>query len=61
MPVMNVGVVGPVNGMNEPELAGSYLRLVVYRGDNDDRQEFMISRGAAEVLAAEIVGTLAKK
>lgn len=51
-PLRNVGVVGPVDGMNERHPAGSYVRLVLTR--HDIREVRMISRGAAEVLAAEI-------
>lgn len=57
------GVVGPVDGTGVTDPAGSYVRLVFTweSANHREREEYVISRRAAEVLAAEIVGTLAKK
>lgn len=60
-PKRDVGVVGPVNGMNERHPKGSYFRLALFRGDNEDHQEFLISTGGAEFLAETISAILAKK
>ncbi len=54
--VRDIGIVGPVNGMNEPDLSGPYLRVVLTK--NDARDEYRISLGAAEVLAGELTGLL---
>ena len=58
MPVDTIGASGPVNGMHEPDRGGAYVKIVaIYR--DGERHVFAISRGAAEVLAAEILGALA--
>jgi hypothetical protein len=56
MPLRDVVITGPVNGMGEPDPAGSYFRLVLTKGDA--REERKLSRGAVEVLSAEIAGLL---
>lgn len=57
--VVDVGVFGLVDGTDEPNAAGDYVRVVVY-DDNGVPRAFRISRGAAEVLAAELRGLLAE-
>ncbi|WP_205836087.1 MazG-like family protein [Methylobacterium brachiatum] len=54
--IRDIGMVGPVNGMNEPDLSGAYMRLVLTRGEF--REERLISIGAAEVFVAEALGSL---
>jgi hypothetical protein len=49
---------GPVDGMGEPHPEGSYIQLSL-KYENGNRHQFHISRGAAEVLMAEIAGALA--
>jgi hypothetical protein len=53
----DISIVGPVNGMNEPDPAGSYLRLVLTKGEI--HEERRISLGAADVLKAELTAVLA--
>lgn len=49
---------GRCNGLGEPDAIGSYVRLVC---SNDDAKcVIVISEGAAEVLAAELLGAVAK-
>lgn len=50
----DVSAVGPVDGFNEPHPEGSYVRICV------DKQVVRISCGAAEVLAAELLGAIGK-
>lgn len=50
----DISVSGPVNGMNEPDMSGSYLRVRI--ATRESEQFHRISIGAAEVLAAEILG-----
>jgi hypothetical protein len=54
--VADVGVSGPINGMGEPDLSGSYMRLSV--SAHGFTRWHKISIGAAEVLAAELAGLL---
>lgn len=53
----DVAIIGPVDGMNERHPEGSYFRLVTTRGD-DERHQFLLSRGAAETLRDELIGAL---
>jgi hypothetical protein len=53
-PLADAFAFGPVDGLNEPHSEGSYVRLRV------DKQVVRISRGAAEVLAAELLGAIGK-
>lgn len=55
-PLRDIGIVGPVSGMNERDPSGAYMRLVLTKGET--REERLISMGAAEVFAAELLGTL---
>ena len=55
--VVDVGIVGPVDGMNERSDKGPYFRLVTML--DDDKFVQLISRGAAEDLAHSILGNLA--
>jgi hypothetical protein len=52
----DITVVGPVNGMDEPDKAGPYIRVCI--STRDSQTFHRISLGAAEVLAAEIAGVL---
>jgi hypothetical protein len=54
----DIGAVARVNGMNEVDPEGSYVRIVVLSKGDGGRQEIMISEGAAEILAAELSGVL---
>lgn len=47
---------GPVNGMGEPDTSGAYVLVSV--STREGSQKLRISRGAAEVLMAEIAGVL---
>lgn len=55
----DIGVVGPVDGMNNPSAEGPYFRIVLMKGGNDKRSEYLISRGAAENLRDELRALLA--
>lgn len=55
----DVGVVGPVDGMNNLSPEGPYFRLVLTKGDNQQRSEYLISKGAAECLRDELQARLA--
>ena len=46
----DIGIVGPVDGMNNPSAQGPYFRIVLMTGDNQNRSEYLISKGAAEDL-----------
>lgn len=52
----NIGIVGPVDGMNELHPEGSYFRIAAMQ--DDERHEFLLSRGAVEVLRDELNGAL---
>jgi len=54
----DVGVVGPVDGMNNLNPEGPYFRLILMTGDNQNRSEFLISKGAAEDLRDELIARL---
>lgn len=49
---------GPVDGMGDKRLDGSYVRLFV-KGDGQYGCHYRISRGQAETLIAELQGALA--
>jgi hypothetical protein len=51
-----VGATGPADGMNRLDPAGSYVRIRV--ATRDFEMFHRISRGAAEVLIAELQGVL---
>lgn len=55
-PKADIGISGPVDGMGEPDRAGAYLQITVTTRDYERR--YRISLGAAEVLAAEILGSM---
>lgn len=55
----DIGVVGPVDGMNNPSPQGPYFRIVLMTGDNQNRSEYLISKGAAEDLRDTLVSLLA--
>lgn len=55
----DIGVVGPVDGMNSLSPEGPYFRIVLMKGDNQQRSEYLISRGAAENLRDELRALLA--
>lgn len=55
----DIGVVGPVDGMNNLSAEGPYFRIVLMKGDNRNRSEYMISKGAAENLRDELRALLA--
>lgn len=49
----DISVIGPVDGMNERHSEGSYFRFVIDpRGE--DREQRLLSRGAAEMLRDEL-------
>lgn len=52
-PLGDVLAQGPVNGMGERDSDGSYV-LLTFAVDGSNVQRFRVSRGAAELLAAEI-------
>jgi len=52
----DISVSGPVNGKNEPDPSGSYVRIVLSKGGT--REERLISVGAAEVFNDELEGYL---
>lgn len=52
-----IGIVGRINGMGEPDPEGSYLCIAVCPKGGDP-QRLKVSVGAAEVLRAEIDGAL---
>ncbi len=54
----DIGVIGPVDGLNQPSPEGSYFRVVLMNGDNQNRSEFLISKGAAENLRDTLAGLL---
>lgn len=54
----DIGVFGPVDGMNNPSAEGPYFRIVTMKGDNQHRFECLISRGAADNLCAELAALL---
>lgn len=53
----DIGISGPVDGMGTPDKSGSYLQITITTRDSEQRHR--LSLGAAEVLAAEILGLLA--
>jgi hypothetical protein len=55
----DIGVVGPVDGMNNLSAGGPYFRIVLMKGDNQKRSEYLISKGAAENLRDELRALLA--
>lgn len=54
----DIGVVGPVDGMNQRYADGPYFRVVLTKGDNVVHDEYLISRGAAEELHATLAALL---
>jgi len=54
----DVGVDGPIDGTGRRHPEGSYVRLHVRPQGVEDGRHFKISRGAAEVLVAELQGVL---
>jgi hypothetical protein len=50
----DIGVIGPVDGMNNLSADGPYFRIVLVKGDNAQHVEYLISRGAADNLHAEL-------
>ena len=57
MMLADVGAVGPVDETGAKHPDGSYIRIYV-KGDGQYGHHYRISRGAAEVLAAELLGAL---
>lgn len=55
----DIGIVGPVDGMNNLSAEGPYFRIVLMKGDNQKRTECLISKGAAENLRDELRALLA--
>lgn len=53
----DIAIVGIVDGMDQPDLSGSYLKLSI-NSDSGYRCAITMSIGAAEVFAAELVGFL---
>jgi hypothetical protein len=53
---VEVSISGPVDGMGTPDPSGSYLRLRIATPSAEHFHR--ISLGAAEVLAAELMGLL---
>lgn len=54
----DIGVVGRHDGMGNRDDSGSYIKLVIE--SDSTRHEYLISEGAAEVLAAELRGVTAR-
>lgn len=54
----DIGAIGPVDGMNQLSALGPYFRIVLTTGDNQNRSEFLISKGAAEGLRDTLVALL---
>lgn len=55
-PTRDIGIAGPVHGMNEPDPSGSYMRVILTK--HEIREERLSSFGAAEVFVAEALGLL---
>lgn len=53
LPLGDVLAQGPINGMGERDSDGSYL-LLIFALDGANTQRMRVSRGQAELLAAEI-------
>ena len=56
----DIGVVGPVDGMNNLSAEGPYFRIVLMKGDNANRSGYLISRGAAEELRDTLAALLSQ-
>ncbi len=57
-PTREIGVAVQYDTARNRLPTGSYVCLALYRGDNDDRIQFRISRGLAETLRAELDAAL---
>ncbi len=57
-PVREIGVARQYDEGRKPLPTGAYVCLALYRGDNDDRFQFKISRGLAEALRNELTAAL---